>query len=323
MSGRACDEIRALLPAQLDGDLEPGAAARVREHLEACPACREHREDLRLAVDALRRLPDLPAPASILAGVRARLRPVPWHRRLLGRRPWLVGVPAGALATALVAVGVALFQARYPRLPQAVGERAVPPPEIARDVRRPVPEPEPRPQAPVGEVRSGVPEPSPAPVAKRAPAPPAQTAVKAAPPPAVRTRAAGPRHPQAPQIAGEPPPGGEVPLSSAGAGDIAGARHGARICARAFAPARARAASRPTHSGRAPHGTDPAGGASSAGCAPAGDAAACALRRSRAGPRAGTGRIRAAPHLHAAGAERRPAPGSVAPGPGRDARACR
>ena len=236
MSDRACDEIRALLPAQLDGDLEPGAAARVREHLEVCAACREHREDLCLAVDALRRLPDLPPPASILAGVRARLRPVPWHQRLLGRRPWLVGVPAGALATALVAVGVALFQARYPRLPQAVGERAVPPPEIARDVRQPVPEPQPRPQAPVGAVRSGVPEPTPAPAAKRAPAPPAQTAVKAAPPPAVRTRAAGPPHPQAPQSAGEPPPGGKVPLSPAGARDIAGARPEPFAAATAPAP---------------------------------------------------------------------------------------
>ncbi|HEY6000458.1 MAG TPA: anti-sigma factor, partial [bacterium] len=125
MSPRACEEIRALLPAHLDGELDRDTAAGVGAHLEGCRACREELETLQLAVEALRRLPDLPAPASILNGVRARLRPVPWHRRLLAGRSWLAGVPVGALATLLVVVGVALFQARYPGLRDKAGPPAV------------------------------------------------------------------------------------------------------------------------------------------------------------------------------------------------------
>ena len=124
MNAPTCGDIRELLSAYLDGDLEARTAGDVRSHLESCPGCRTELELLRLTVGALRSLPELPAPAGILAGVRARLRPEPWHRRLLGGRQWLLGVPVGAVATLLVVVGVALFQARYPGIEQA------PPPTV-------------------------------------------------------------------------------------------------------------------------------------------------------------------------------------------------
>jgi hypothetical protein len=120
MSTPTCGAVREALSGYLEGDLDPRTAGEVRSHLEGCPACRSELELLRLTVGALRSLPDLPPPAGILAGVRARLRPEPWHRRLLSGRQWLLGVPVGAVATLLVVIGVALFQARYPGIERVV-----------------------------------------------------------------------------------------------------------------------------------------------------------------------------------------------------------
>lgn len=108
-----CRKMRESLSAYLEGDLDPAAAAATRAHLEGCAACRAELELERLTIGAFRRLPDLPPPAGILAGVRARLQPEPWYRRLAGPRRWLIGVPAGAVATVLVVIGVSLFQARF------------------------------------------------------------------------------------------------------------------------------------------------------------------------------------------------------------------
>jgi anti-sigma factor RsiW len=140
MSARACRDVRADLSASLDGDLDPKAAGEIRRHLESCAACRSELELLRLTVGALRRLPELPAPAAILDGVRARLRPQPWHRRLLEGRQWLLGVPVGALATLVVVVGIAFFQARYPGIQRMVGPGGPAPPPPAR-VEAPSPPP--------------------------------------------------------------------------------------------------------------------------------------------------------------------------------------
>jgi hypothetical protein len=182
----ACRATCAHLSQHLEGELSPAADARVRAHLAGCAACRRELELLRLTVGALRALPELPAPAGILAGVRARLRPEPWYRRLLSGRQWLVGVPIGALATLLVVVGVTFFQARYPGIGTVVA------PELA-DKRQAAPATTPAAQAP--EPGAG-PATLPAPAA----APPAAPAVIPAPMPP-RPAAPAPRVPAAAKVA--------------------------------------------------------------------------------------------------------------------------
>lgn len=135
MSLRACREVRADLSAYLDGDLDAALADQTRAHLENCAGCRSELELLRRATGALRALPELPPPAGILAGVRARLQPAPWHRRLAEHRQWRLGVPVGALATVLVIVGLSLLQTRQPEVAQNVAKSRLPqsPAPAARD----------------------------------------------------------------------------------------------------------------------------------------------------------------------------------------------
>lgn len=120
MRPRTCGEVRADLSAYLDDDLGPARAGETRAHLERCADCRSELDLLRRTVAALRRLPELPPPAAIITGVRARLRPDPWYRRLLEGRRWPLGVPIGALATVLVIVGISLFPTRHSDISQTV-----------------------------------------------------------------------------------------------------------------------------------------------------------------------------------------------------------
>lgn len=128
MSAPVCRDVRAHFPAHLDDELGPVQAGETRAHLADCPACRAEFEALRRTVGALRNLPDLPAPAAILAGVRARLRPRPWYRRLPEGRQWLLGVPVGAVATVLVVIGLSFFQARHPEMQAIVARPPAPTP---------------------------------------------------------------------------------------------------------------------------------------------------------------------------------------------------
>lgn len=132
-----CDAIRKLLSAHLDDELPAPEAAEVRAHLASCPACRTELELLRLTVGALHGLPDLPAPAGILAGVRAGMEPDPQRLLHIFRRRWGVGIPVGALATLLVVIGVVFFQARYPALKQEVVAPTTP--AIHDEAQRPAP----------------------------------------------------------------------------------------------------------------------------------------------------------------------------------------
>jgi anti-sigma factor RsiW len=52
-----CAEIQAALPALLYGDLPPGQAAALREHLASCPACREEETGLRQVTGLLNTMP--------------------------------------------------------------------------------------------------------------------------------------------------------------------------------------------------------------------------------------------------------------------------
>jgi hypothetical protein len=123
-----CGNIRELLSPYLENELAPDELTRVKGHLGECAGCRAELELLRMTVGALRDLPELPAPAGILMGVRESLKPRSRYERLrslifpaAARR-----VPLGALASVLVAFGIFLIYDRFPE----VGKRPVVAPPV-------------------------------------------------------------------------------------------------------------------------------------------------------------------------------------------------
>jgi hypothetical protein len=158
MSARSCADVRAYLSEYLEGDLDGASAEATRVHLERCAECRLELEQLRLTSGALQRLPDLPPPAAILAGVRARLRPEPWYRHLLAGRGLRFTFPLGAAATVLVVIGVAFFAARHPEIPRTVSEpmtRGVSDLQVVQERARPAAAPTAVPPASVRDHRVG------------------------------------------------------------------------------------------------------------------------------------------------------------------------
>jgi predicted anti-sigma-YlaC factor YlaD len=119
-----CTDIRSQLTAYLDGELEDDRGSAVRGHLRTCEACRTAATDEAALRDGLRALPPLDPPASLWAGVQARLaqaemadaeRPA-WRRTLarwmsLTRNRAQLGLAALAVATAVV---VLVWHARQP-----------------------------------------------------------------------------------------------------------------------------------------------------------------------------------------------------------------
>lgn len=106
------------LTAFLDGALDAGRAAEVREHLASCPSCREEEARLRGAVATLAALPPAPAlPPFFTAGLEARLReergrrsgPVRWLVDLVAALPHPRLALAGAAAAVAVTVGAGLL----------------------------------------------------------------------------------------------------------------------------------------------------------------------------------------------------------------------
>jgi anti-sigma factor RsiW len=66
-----CREVEDLLGADLDGELEPAVSASVREHVDACAACRQGLANLEALGRMVRRAPYYQAPETL----RARLTP--------------------------------------------------------------------------------------------------------------------------------------------------------------------------------------------------------------------------------------------------------
>ena len=64
-----CREVEGLLGAYLDGELEPAVSASVREHVDACAACRQRLANLESIGRLVRRAPYYQAPGAL----RARL----------------------------------------------------------------------------------------------------------------------------------------------------------------------------------------------------------------------------------------------------------
>jgi hypothetical protein len=146
-----CNSIQPRLTAYLDGDLADDHGSVVRGHLRECAACRQIARDEASLRDSLRTLAPIDPPASLWAGVQARLAAAevadahrPRWRRLFAR--WTPNLPRLATGGLLAAAAVALLYWRAHRAEAPVvddvaikGELASEPAEPAEPVKRLVP----------------------------------------------------------------------------------------------------------------------------------------------------------------------------------------
>jgi len=68
-----CETLRERLGLLADGSLDPAEERPLREHLEACEACRREEELMRRTLDALASLGSVPVPEDFRQGLRDRL----------------------------------------------------------------------------------------------------------------------------------------------------------------------------------------------------------------------------------------------------------
>lgn len=150
-----CKTIQPRLTAYLDGELADEHGSVVRGHLRECEACRQSARDEAALRDGLRSLAPIDAPASLWAGVQARLAAAevadarkPRWRRALARwaawsrvARWMPATPqlaAGGLVAAMAA-GVVYWRAHRlddprvlqsptPSIANASAEHLAPPP---------------------------------------------------------------------------------------------------------------------------------------------------------------------------------------------------
>jgi anti-sigma factor RsiW len=109
-----CDKVRPQLTAYLDGELADDRGSVVRGHLRTCETCRAAARDEAALRDGLRALPQVDVPASLWAGVQARLAAEevadaerPAWRRVLAR--WTLRMPRmPQLALGSVAITAAI-----------------------------------------------------------------------------------------------------------------------------------------------------------------------------------------------------------------------
>ena len=69
-----CEDFAALLDPYIDGELPPGEAARVREHLRSCDGCRAYVQAALTMRDAFPEAEDTPVPEGFAEGVMAAIR---------------------------------------------------------------------------------------------------------------------------------------------------------------------------------------------------------------------------------------------------------
>ena len=147
-----CDKIRPRLTAYLDGDIADDHGSVVRGHLRECAACREVSRDEASLRDGLRLLPPVDPPASLWAGVQARLaaeevadaRKPRWRRaaerwaQWMRRARWTPTMPQLATAACVAATAVAVLTWRGQRIDDAgpVAHQRLPEPA---NPARPVP----------------------------------------------------------------------------------------------------------------------------------------------------------------------------------------
>lgn len=127
-----CERVRAQLTSYLDGELDGDAGTVVRGHLRSCEACRATAGDEAVLRDGLRSLPPVDPPASLWAGVQARLAAEevaeskrPAWRRALARWQRLVPAPRvaiGGMLVAAAAVGVIVWKTRETSEPAQIAD---------------------------------------------------------------------------------------------------------------------------------------------------------------------------------------------------------
>ncbi|MDD3925629.1 MAG: zf-HC2 domain-containing protein [bacterium] len=118
-----------MISTYMDGELLPGEAEGLREHLAACPECRRRLEELSDVRGHLQKMSRVDPPAGFAARLHARLadeeqrRRNPWWRNLpfgipVSRRPFeLAGAGALVLLLALVTIHGVHDDARYTDIP--------------------------------------------------------------------------------------------------------------------------------------------------------------------------------------------------------------
>jgi Putative zinc-finger len=137
-----CTNIRPRLTAYLDGELAGDDGSVVRGHLRECAACRQVARDEAALRDGLRQLAPVDPPASLWAGVQARLAAAEvadahtaWWRRLARRwtpaMPSIRQIAAGSLLAAAAVVALSLHARRPDEAPAPLATVAVPPAPVA------------------------------------------------------------------------------------------------------------------------------------------------------------------------------------------------
>lgn len=106
MSSSQCQEMRLLVQADVDGELQAAEAARVAAHLDTCADCARLQQQLLTLSSSLRgTLPKHRAPDHLRQAVRARLPGARPPGRQAARR-WPVGLASAMLG---IAASLALF----------------------------------------------------------------------------------------------------------------------------------------------------------------------------------------------------------------------
>lgn len=148
-----CREIRKLLPAAVDRQLEADDQQRLDEHVQSCAACRSELDDLRRTVVHLQHVEEVDPPPwmteKIMAQIRAEAAQPPpnWRKRLFGA--WPANLPLGAVATVMLAVFViVIFRSIQPELTRDTAQEASKPsapatePALPKEAKPPVAAPE-------------------------------------------------------------------------------------------------------------------------------------------------------------------------------------
>jgi|SRR5579859_510599 len=124
MTDDGCDEIRLLIQADMDGELQPAEAARVGAHLQHCPHCTEVQGQLLTLSDRVRReVPSYPASDALRAKLAASLAaaaPPPRRPARHWRLPLVPGAAFGAGFALAASLALVLLPLHGLGLPEEV-----------------------------------------------------------------------------------------------------------------------------------------------------------------------------------------------------------